>query len=212
MTILVGIPRETFPGERRVAMIPRACEPLQKAGMNVLTEHSAGADAGSSDDHYAAHAARLASRAEVFREVGIIVQLRCLGANPETGRADLGIWRSGQTLIGFGEPLSALKECSDLAATGVSSLAMEPMPGSPAQSMDALSSMATISGYQAVLLAATSLPKMFPALMTAAGIVTPAKVFILGAGVAGLQRPSPPPAAWARWPQATTYARQSRNR
>src|SRR5439155_11240384 len=100
----------------------------------------------------------------------------------------LSLLRHGQTVIGFGEPLTAARECSDLAAAGVSFLAMELMPRiTRAQSMDALSSMATISGYAAVLLAAISLPKMFPMLMTAAGTITAAKVFVLGAGVAGLQ-------------------------
>ena len=188
MAILVGVPRETYPGERRVALIPRAAEALQKAGMNVLIEHSAGVEAGFPDEQYTARGARVGSRAEVFREAELVVQVRCLGANPDAGRADLANLRSGQTLIGFGEPLSAAKENSDLAATGVSFLAMELMPRiTRAQSMDALSSMATIAGYQAALLAATSLPKMFPMMMTAAGTVTPAKVFVLGAGVAGLQ-------------------------
>ena len=188
MAILVGVPRETYPGERRVALIPRAVEALQKSGMNVLVEHSAGVEAGFPDEQYAARGARLGSRAEVFHEAGIIVQVRCLGANQDAGRADLASLRAGQTLIGFGEPLSAAKENSDLAATGVSFLSMELMPRiTRAQSMDALSSMATISGYQAVLMAASTLPKMFPMMMTAAGTITPARVFILGAGVAGLQ-------------------------
>ena len=188
MAISVGVPRENFPGERRVSIIPRACEALQKSGMNVLVEHSAGVEAGFPDDLYSARGARLASRAEVFREAEIVVQVRCLGANPDAGRVDLSLLRPGQALIGLGEPLSAVKECSDLAATGVSFLAVELMPRiTRAQSMDVLSSMATISGYQAVLLAAGALPKMFPMLMTAAGTITPARVFVLGAGVAGLQ-------------------------
>ena len=188
MAISVGVPRENFPGERRVSMIPRACEALQKSGMNLLVEHSAGVEAGFSDEQYAARGARLATRDEIFREAEIVVQIRCLGANPDAGRADLPLLRPGQTLIGLGEPLTALKECSDLAATGVSFLAVELMPRiTRAQSMDVLSSMATIAGYQAVLLGATSLPKLFPMLMTAAGTITPARVFVLGAGVAGLQ-------------------------
>jgi NAD(P) transhydrogenase subunit alpha len=116
------------------------------------------------------------------------LQVRSLGANPEAGRADLALLHPGQTVIGFGEPLTALDQDSALARTGVSFFAMELMPRiTRAQSMDALSSMATIAGYKAVLLAATTLPKIFPMLMTAAGTVTPARVLILGAGVAGLQ-------------------------
>ncbi len=161
---------------------------LRKSQIEVIVEHSAGVQAGFPDDQYVSRGARLVSRAEVFQHAEIIAQVRCLGANPDEGRSDLPQLRSGQALVGFGEPLTALKECSDLAGAGVSFFAMELMPRiTRAQSMDALSSMATISGYRAVLLAASHLPKMFPMLMTAAGTVTPAKVFILGAGVAGLQ-------------------------
>jgi NAD(P) transhydrogenase subunit alpha len=184
----LGIPRETFPQERRVALIPRQCEVLKKAGLEVIIEQSAGVSAGFPDELYVARGARIGSREDVFREADIIAQVRCLGANPEAGRSDIPLLRPGQTLIGFGEPLTALQECSDLASAGVSLLALELIPRiTRAQSMDALSSMATIAGYRAVLMGASQLPKMFPMLMTAAGTVTPAKVFVLGAGVAGLQ-------------------------
>ncbi len=188
MAVTVGVPRETFPGERRVALIPRACEALGKTGASVVVEESAGVEAGFPDEQYKARGARIARRADVFKESDIVVQVRTLGANPDAGRADLSLLRSGQILIGFGEPLTAAREVPDLARAGVSFFAMELVPRiTRAQSMDALSSMATIAGYRAVLLAATTLPKMFPMLMTAAGTVTAAKVFILGAGVAGLQ-------------------------
>lgn len=188
MPIQIGVPRETFPGERRVAIAPRQCDALRKAGAEVLLEYSAGAEAGYPDELYVARGARLADRGEVFREADVVAQVRCLGANPEAGRADLELLRPGQILLGFGEPLTALKEASDLAETGVSFFALELMPRiTRAQSMDVLSAMATLAGYRAVLLGATHLPKMFPMLMTAAGTITPAKVFVLGAGVAGLQ-------------------------
>jgi H+-translocating NAD(P) transhydrogenase subunit alpha len=188
LPITLGTPRETFPGERRVAITPRQCELLRKSQIEVVVEHSAGLEAGFPDDAYVSRGARLASRAEVFQQSDIIAQVRCLGANSDAGRSDLPLIRAGQILVGFGEPLTALAECSDLAGTGASFFAMELMPRiTRAQSMDALSSMATISGYRAVLLAASHLPKMFPLLMTAAGTVTPAKVFVLGVGVAGLQ-------------------------
>jgi len=184
----LGILRETYPQERRVALVPRQCEALKKAGLEVILEQSAGAAAGFPDELYIARGARVANREDVFQQADIIAQVRCLGANPEAGRADLRYLRPGQVLIGFAEPLTAIQECSDLASAGVSLLALELIPRiTRAQSMDALSSMATIAGYRAVLLAATHLPKMFPLLMTAAGTITPAKVFILGAGVAGLQ-------------------------
>ncbi|HYL77198.1 MAG TPA: Re/Si-specific NAD(P)(+) transhydrogenase subunit alpha [Bryobacteraceae bacterium] len=187
MALTIGVPRETFPGERRVALIPRACEALGKLGVSVIVEHAAGADAGFTDDQYTTRGARLGSRAEVFQS-DIVVQVRSLGANPDAGRADLGLMRRGQTIIGFGEPLTAIEANASLAGAGVSFFSMELMPRiTRAQSMDALSSMATIAGYRAVLLAATTLPKIFPMLMTAAGTVTPARVLILGAGVAGLQ-------------------------
>ena len=188
MPAVIGTPRETFIGERRVAMTPRQCEVLRKAGVDAIVEESAGAEAGFPDETYISRGARIGSRQDVFREADIIAQVRCLGANPEAGRSDILLLRPGQVLVGFGEPLTALNECADLATTGASFLAMELIPRiTRAQNMDALSSMATISGYKAVLMGAGHLPKMFPMLMTAAGTITPAKVFVLGAGVAGLQ-------------------------
>jgi len=187
VAVTIGVPRETFPGERRVALIPRACDALGKLGASVVVEQSAGVEAGFPDEQYALRGARSASRRDVF-QCDVILQVRALGANPDAGRADLPLFRSGQTVIGFGEPLTALDQDSELARAGVTFFAMELMPRiTRAQSMDALSSMATIAGYRAVLLAATALPKIFPMLMTAAGTVTPARVLILGAGVAGLQ-------------------------
>lgn len=185
---IVGIVRETYPQERRVALVPRQCEVLRKSGLDVVIEQSAGVDAGFPDELYVARGARIAGREQILGEADILAQVRTLGANPEAGRADLPSLRSGQILIGFAEPLTALAEASDLANAGVSLLALELIPRiTRAQSMDALSSMATISGYRAVLMGATHLTKMFPLLMTAAGTLTPAKVFVLGAGVAGLQ-------------------------
>ncbi len=187
--MILGIPKETFPQERRVAMVPRAMAPLQKAGLEVLVEAGAGDGAGFPDAELAAKGARLAgSRAELFASAEIVLQLRTLGANPEAGRSDLALLRPGQVLVGFGEPLSAPEAARELAARGVTSFALELMPRiTRAQGMDALSSMATVSGYKAVLLAADTLPRLFPMLMTAAGTITPARVLVIGAGVAGLQ-------------------------
>ena len=188
MAVTIGVPGESFPGERRVALTPRAAEALGKLGASVVIEQSAGASAGFPDDQYVARGARVSARGEVFQQADIVVQVRSLGVNPEQGRADLPFLRPGQLLIGFGEPLTAVREISDLARTGVSFFAMELMPRiTRAQSMDALSSMATISGYRGVLLGAEALPKIFPMLMTAAGTITAARVLVLGAGVAGLQ-------------------------
>jgi NAD(P) transhydrogenase subunit alpha len=171
-----------------VAIVPRSVEALKKSDIAVVLEPSAGATAGYTDDQYTLKGARTASRDEIFAEADILIQFRSLGANPEAGRADLHSLRPGQIVMGLGEPLTAVREASDLAAAGVSFFAMELIPRTTrAQSMDVLSSLATISGYEAVLLAAQALPKIFPMLMTAAGTITPAKVFVIGAGVAGLQ-------------------------
>lgn len=185
--MMVGVPRETYPGETRVALIPKSCELLKKLGMGVIVESSAGDAAGFLDQAYRDKGTEIGDRAAVFA-ADIVAQVRSLGANPGAGRADLAWLRPGQAVIGFGEPLTALEEDQDLAATGVAYFSMELIPRiTRAQSMDALSAMATIAGYRAVLLAAQALPKIFPMLMTAAGTLTPAKVLILGAGVAGLQ-------------------------
>ena len=187
--MIVGVPRETFPDERRVATIPAVVPGLTKAGLEVLLEPGAGVSAGFLDASYTDSGARIAAdRAQVFGDADVILQVRALGANPVAGRADLDLLRPGQTVIGFSEPLGEPQAARDLAARGVNAFSMELIPRiTRAQSMDALSSMATIAGYKAVLLAAGTLPRMFPMLMTAAGTITPARVFIVGAGVAGLQ-------------------------
>jgi len=184
----VGVPRETFPGERRVALTPKACDALIKAKFQVIVEYASGLDAGFPDEEYSKRGVRLGTRAEVFAAADVIAQARAGGANPGLSRDDIALMRPGQMLIGFGDPLTSPRECVALAEAGVSFFAMELVPRiTRAQAMDALSSMASIAGYEAVLLAAAALPKMFPMMMTAAGTITPAKVLVLGAGVAGLQ-------------------------
>lgn len=188
MAIVIGVPKETYPEERRVALAPKSLDALKKLGATILIEQGAGVSAGFADSLYEAKGARAAPRDEVFRESQIIAMVRTLGANPEAGRADLAHFRPGQLVIGMGEPLSALREDADMAATGASLVALELVPRiTRAQSMDVLSSMATIAGYRAVLLGALALPKVYPMLITAAGTLTAAKVFVLGVGVAGLQ-------------------------
>src|ERR1035441_1217837 len=188
MGIKVGIVAELAPGERRVAIVPTALSVLNKTGAELILEAGAGNHAGFPDSEYAAKGVRIAGRDEIFDTADVVLQVRSPGANPETGAQDLAQMRRGQTVIGFGEPLTALDAARSLAERGVSFLSMELMPRiTRAQSMDALSSMATIAGYKAVLIAADSLPRMFPMLMTAAGTVTPARVLVIGAGVAGLQ-------------------------
>jgi len=187
--MVVGVPRETFPGERRVALAPAVIPNLAKAGLEVAVEAGAGTAAGYVDADYAAKGARvIAERVEVFRLADIVVQVLCHGSNDRTGKADLPLLRPGQILVGFLRPLGPLETIQELADTGVTAFSIELMPRiTRAQSMDALSSMATICGYKAVLLAADRLPKLFPMMTTAAGTITPARVFVIGAGVAGLQ-------------------------
>jgi len=189
VALTAGIVSEASPNERRVAMVPSALSVLSKSGVVLIMQSGAGAQAGYPDSEYAEKGVRVAAtREEVFQAADIILQVRAPGANPETGAADLALFRRGQTVIGFGEPLTAVEAARALAERGVTFLAMELMPRiSRAQSMDALSSMATIAGYKAALIAADNLPRMFPMLMTAAGTVAPARVLVIGAGVAGLQ-------------------------
>jgi NAD(P) transhydrogenase subunit alpha len=177
----VGVPRETWPGERRVALVPATAAALKKAGLEVIVEQDAGAEAGFTSAAFAAAGAAIAPRRDVFTSADIVLQVR--STPPEVAAL-----RRGQIVIGFADPLGAPDAIRALATAGVTALSMELMPRiTRAQSMDALSSMATIAGYKGVLLAADHLPRMFPMLMTAAGTVTAARVFIVGAGVAGLQ-------------------------
>ena len=187
--MIVGIPRETFHGERRVAIVPASVPALAKAGLDVIVEASAGESAGFPDAQYEGKGARIVGdRASLFAEAGIVLQVRMAGAAGEVGDADLQLARDSQVIVGLSEPLIGAESARALAERGVTAFSMELIPRiTRAQSMDALSSMATVAGYKAVLVAAAQLPRMFPMLMTAAGTVTPARVFVVGAGVAGLQ-------------------------
>ena len=187
--MVVGIPRETFPGEHRVAITPASVPALASAGLEVVVEASAGQTAGFRDADFSDKGARIVQeRTRIFSESDIVLQVRAIGAAGEAGDADLSLVREGQAVIGFSEPLIETSRAQALAERGVTALSMELMPRiTRAQSMDALSSMATVAGYKAVLIAAGRLPRMFPMLMTAAGTITPARVFVVGAGVAGLQ-------------------------
>lgn len=187
--MIVGVPKEIYPGERRVSLVPLVVPTLAKAGMEVVVEAGAGISAGYPDSEYTAKGAKiLADRAEVFGTADIITQVLSYGSNDQTGRADLALFRREQILIGFLRPLGTKEVLGEIAATGVTSFAVELMPRTTrAQSMDALSSMSTVSGYKAVILAADALPRLFPMLTTAAGTITPGRALVIGAGVAGLQ-------------------------
>ena len=187
--MMVGVPRESFPGERRVALVPAVIPNLAKAGLEVLVESDAGIEAGYINAEYESKGAKIVARREdVFAQSEIITQVLCYGSNDRTGAADLPLMRKGQLLMGFLRPLGSKETVEAIAATGVTSFSVELMPRTTrAQSMDALSSMATACGYKAVVIAADTLPRIFPMLTTAAGTITPARVLVIGAGVAGLQ-------------------------
>ena len=187
--MIVGVPKESYPGERRVALVPLVVPNLAKAGLEVVVEAGAGEASGYPDALYVEKGAKIvADRAAVFGGADIVVQVLCYGSNDVTGEADLSLMRRGQTLIGFLRPFGSAEIVQQIAAAGVTSFSVELVPRTTrAQSMDALSSMGTICGYKAVLLAAETSLRIFPMMTTAAGTITPARVFVIGAGVAGLQ-------------------------
>lgn len=184
-----GVPKETYPGETRVALIPAGVETLKKAGVEVVVEKGAGVPAGFLDAAFEKAGATIVdSRAAVFKEADIILQVRTAGSNPDGAKADFKLLKDGQVVVGFMDPLTAADEVSGLAKAKATAFAVELIPRiTRAQSMDALSSMANLAGYKAVIMAANHLPRIFPMMMTAAGTIVAAKVFIVGAGVAGLQ-------------------------
>jgi NAD(P) transhydrogenase subunit alpha len=186
--MIVGVPKETFPGERRVALVPAVLPTLAKAGIQVLLEAGAGTAAGFPDGAYTEKGGNaIYPRKELFDAADVILHVRAFGANPVEGGADAGLYRTGQTVIALCRPLSSPEPIKELAERGVTVFSLELLPRiTRAQSMDVLSSMSTVAGYKAVLLAAAELPRMFPLLMTAAGTVSPARVFVVGAGVMGL--------------------------
>ena len=179
-TMIVGIPRETLPGERRVALVPDLAAKLTKAGVEVVLQSGAGEAAGLVDAAYQEMGARLAPR--VFDDADVLLKVQPPSVE------EIAQIKNGATLIGLLQPYSNAEGIKALAERKVTAFAMELMPRiTRAQSMDVLSAMSTVAGYKAVLVAANHLPKFFPLLMTAAGTVAPARVFVIGAGVAGLQ-------------------------
>jgi proton-translocating NAD(P)+ transhydrogenase subunit alpha len=185
--LTAGVPRETFPGETRVALTPAALPDLARLGIDVVVESGAGLAAGSSDAAFAEHGARIGSRDEAFA-CDVILQVRAAGANPSGGAEDLDRARRGSIVVGLAAPLDALAAVLGIAERGVTLFALDMLPRiARAQSMDVLSSQSTIAGYRAAVIAAGRLPKLFPMLTTAAGTIPAARVLVLGAGVAGMQ-------------------------
>jgi NAD(P) transhydrogenase subunit alpha len=176
--MILGVPKESIAGERRVAIAPQSVAAFIKGGIDVVVESGAGESAGFPDGAYVEQKARIGTAADVYAaEI-----LACVRVSPD------GPYKKDQLVIGFSDPLSDKALTQSVASKGAILFSMEMVPRiTRAQSMDALSSMATIAGYKAVLLAADALPRMFPMLMTAAGTLTAARAFVIGAGVAGLQ-------------------------
>jgi NAD(P) transhydrogenase subunit alpha len=187
--MIVAVPKETYPEEQRIALIPQAVPALTKAGLEVVIEAGAGEGINSQDGDFEAQGARVEpDRNRLLSQADIVLMVRGPGAHREFPAADLDSLKEGTALIGLLEPLAEPEVMKELAGRKLTVFAMELMPRTTrAQSMDALSSMATIAGYKAVLAAADAAPKLFPMFMTAAGTVTASRVFVLGAGVAGLQ-------------------------
>ena len=187
--MIVSAIKESLSGERMVALTPAAAAGLVKHGLSVRIQAGAGIAAGFSDAAYEKVGITVvADRAELINQTDILVQVHALGSNPEAQRAELAALKRGTYIIGFADPLTDKTAMQVLSQCGATLLSMELVPRiTRAQSMDALSSMASLAGYKAVLLAAEKLGKIFPMMITAAGTITPAEVFVIGAGVAGLQ-------------------------
>ena len=187
--MLVGIPSEIKTGERRVALAPANVQSLTEKGVQILLQSGAGVSAGYPDAEYVKAGATLVDRREqIFSDAEIVLQVQSFGANNENSDSDLKLLRQGQLVIGMMDPLASPQAAQTVASTGATAIALELVPRiSRAQSMDVLSSMATLSGYKAVLMGASASPRIFPMLMTAAGTLQPARVLIMGVGVAGLQ-------------------------
>lgn len=186
--MIVGIPKETYSGENRVAIVPNTVPSLQKAGFVVHLESGAGLEAGFPDKLFEDQGAVISSRSEIFAKADVILQIRAVGTNPGSDSEDLNALREGQIVIGLIDALSNVDAVKSLASSKVKSFALELVPRiTRAQAMDVLSSQANLAGYKAALIAADSMPRIFPMMMTAAGTITPARVLVIGAGVAGLQ-------------------------
>lgn len=187
--MIVGVPREHYEHERRVALVPAHVPLLDKVGVQVIVETGAGVQAGYPDDEYRERGAGVVeTRAGVLEAADVVVRVRGAGADPDNAAVDIGAQQEGGVLVGMLEPYSRHESFTTLQERRISAFALELLPRiTKAQAMDVLSSMASVAGYKAALIAADRLPKMFPMLMTAAGTVVPSKVLVIGAGVAGLQ-------------------------
>jgi H+-translocating NAD(P) transhydrogenase subunit alpha len=187
--VILGVPKEICPGEERVALTPANVGALlKKNGVEIRIERGAGEAAGFTDGDYENAGAKLTDRDDIFSNAQAILQVQTPGSNTTNGQEDLDKLKAGQFLIGMTDPLANAQFAQALAERKVTGLALELIPRiTRAQSMDVLSSMAMIAGYKCVLLAANASHRMFPMNMTAAGTMNASRVFVMGAGVAGLQ-------------------------
>mgnify|MGYP001626675176 FL=1 len=187
--MIIGITRELVAGENRVSLCPDNVQSLVDKGLELWIEHNAGAEAGFSNDDYISVGAKVVSdRDELFAKSDVILQVQSFGSNTENAEDDLKRLKAKQLVIGMMDPLAQPQAAQQVASTGATAIALEMVPRiSRAQSMDVLSSMATLAGYRSVLLGAEAAPRILPMLMTAAGTLQPARVLIMGVGVAGLQ-------------------------
>src|SRR3954464_13127735 len=187
--MLIGVPREIAGGERRVALVPEVVAQLTRAGHRVIVERDAGLRAGFTDDAYRAAGCDLIDRpADIYSAAQMILKVQRPARDDSSGEAELDMMKAGTILVGLLQPSGDPALFQQLAERSIVACSMELVPRTTrAQMMDALSSQSTVAGYKAVLLAANSLQKFFPMLMTAAGTVRPARVLVIGAGVAGLQ-------------------------
>jgi NAD(P) transhydrogenase subunit alpha len=187
--VIIAVTRELVTGEKRVSLCPDNVQLLIKAGAELWVEQSAGTQAGFSDEEYQTAGAKIISnRDELFAGAEIILQVQSFGSNTENAQQDLERLKPGQLVVGMMDPLAQPQAAQQVAETGATAIALEMVPRiSRAQSMDVLSSMATLAGYRSVLLGAEAAPRILPMLMTAAGTLQPARVLIMGVGVAGLQ-------------------------
>jgi NAD(P) transhydrogenase subunit alpha len=187
--VIIGITRELVTGENRVSLCPENVQSLVDKGLELWIEQNAGAQAGFSDEDYTSAGAKVVSdRDELFAKSDVILQVQSFGSNTENAEDDLKRLKAKQLVIGMMDPLAQPQAAQQVAGTGATAIALEMVPRiSRAQSMDVLSSMATLAGYRSVLLGAEAAPRILPMLMTAAGTLQPARVLIMGVGVAGLQ-------------------------
>ncbi|MBK7378407.1 MAG: Re/Si-specific NAD(P)(+) transhydrogenase subunit alpha [Ignavibacteriales bacterium] len=187
--MIIAVPKEILPGENRVAAVPDVISKLIKSGFEVLIEKDAGLNAGFTDDNYIKHGAKIISNIlELYSSADIVLKVQRPIDNPSAGKHELDLMKTGSLLITFLYPLFHFELAKKCAERGINVISMDMIPRTTlAQKMDALSSQANLAGYKSVIMAANELRKIFPLMMTAAGTISPAKVVIMGAGVAGLQ-------------------------